>query len=338
MANVTMNDVARIAGVSVMTVSNVINGRPRVGAETKARVLQVIDDLGYEVNLSAKRLRAGRTSTIGLVVPTLAHPYFGELAARYVTAFSKRGIHVAIEQSGASPEGELSAISRARLQMYDGVVLSVVGLSYRDVDRIQAQIPIVLLGEHDMPPRFDHVMLANIDGARIATGHLLDSGRRRVALVGGESREGAGMAFSRYRGWHLAHEERRLAIDPSLIVPLPHQEMRDARTQTARAIAAGLRFDALFAITDQDAIGALAALHDANLAVPSDVSVVGFDNLAVGEHLHPSLTTIDPNNDWVVEQSTGILCDRIDGDTSPPKQLIAPARLVERGSTFGLTV
>jgi DNA-binding LacI/PurR family transcriptional regulator len=137
MPSVTMTDVARASGVSVMTVSNVINNRPRVGADTRARVLGVIDELGYEVNLSAKRLRAGRTSTVGLVVPSLGHPYFGELADRYVTAFARRGIHVAIEQSGASKEGELSAISRARLQMYDGVLLSVVGLSYEDVDRIR---------------------------------------------------------------------------------------------------------------------------------------------------------------------------------------------------------
>jgi DNA-binding LacI/PurR family transcriptional regulator len=294
----------------------------------------VIDELGYEVNLSAKRLRAGRTSTVGLVVPSLGHPYFGELADRYVTAFARRGIHVAIEQSGASKEGELSAISRARLQMYDGVLLSVVGLSYEDVDRIRAQIPIVLLGEQETPPRFDHVMLANTEGARLATGHLLDGGRRRVALVGGDGGAASiGMPLSRYQGWRQAHDERGLTVDDSLVLSLPHQEMRDARERTARAIADGLPFDALFAITDQDAIGALAALHDAGIGIPHDVAVVGFDNLAISEHLHPSLTTIDPSNDWVVEQSVQILHDRIAGDESEPKRLVAPARLVERAST-----
>ncbi|MGW8484333.1 LacI family DNA-binding transcriptional regulator [Microbacterium sp. NPDC055903] len=336
MATVTMSDVARAAGVSIMTVSNVINERPRVSADTRARVLAVVADLGYEVNLSAKRLRAGRAGTVALVVPRFDHPYFGELAARYVEAFGAHGIHVAVEQSGASREGELSAVSRARLQMYDGVLLSVVGQSYDDVDRLHAQVPIVLLGEQEMPRHFDHVMLANIEGAELATGALLDSGRTAVAIVGGNAAAtDMGMARLRTDGWRRAHAERGVVADERLVIELPQQEMSEARRQVAGALERGLRFDALFAITDQDAVGAMAALHDAGLSIPGDVAVVGFDNLVLGEHLRPSLTTIDPSNDWVVEQSTRLLRSRMSGDDSAPEHLTAPVRLVERASTGG---
>ena len=181
----TLKDVARAAGVSVMTVSNVVNDRPRVGPETRARVLDAIADLGYEVNLTARRLRAGRSGTIAFVVPRVDHPYFGQLGAQLTTALRASDRHLVIEQTNASKEGELGALSQARLQMYDGVLLSVVGLAPDDVDRLQTQLPLVLLGERPMPPRFDHVMLGNVEGARLATAHLLARGARRVAIVGG---------------------------------------------------------------------------------------------------------------------------------------------------------
>ncbi|WP_307366945.1 LacI family DNA-binding transcriptional regulator [Microbacterium sp. W4I4] len=331
-----MSDVARAAGVSIMTVSNVVNGRPRVSAQTRSRVIEVIAELGYEVNLSAKRLRAGRAGTVALIVPRLDHPYFGEIAARYVAAFGAHGIHVAVEQSGASREGELSAVSHARLQMYDGVLLSVVGQSYDDVDRLRTQVPIVLLGEQEMPGRFDHVMLANVEGAELATGALLDRGRRSVAIVGGiPARANTGMAELRTQGWRNAHEARGLVADERLVIELAEQETADAHRQVAFALEHGLRFDAVFAITDQDAIGAIAALHDAGLAIPHDVAVIGFDDLALSEHLRPSLSTIDPGNGWVVEQSTRLLQARMSGDTAAPEHLTAPVRLVERSSTRG---
>ncbi len=334
MATVTMNDVARAAGVSIMTVSNVVNGRPRVSAETRLRVMDVVAELGYEVNLSAKRLRAGRAGTVALIVPRFDHPYFGELAARYVAAFGTHGIHVAVEQSGASREGELSAISHARLQMYDGVLLSVVGQSYGDVDRLRTQVPIVLLGEQEMPPRFDHVMLANVEGAELATGLLLDRGHRAVAIVGGvPSGSETGMAELRTQGWRKAHADRGLVASDELVIALQEQETADARRQVAAALDRGLQFDAVFAITDQDAFGAMAALHDAGRSIPNDVAVIGFDNLALGEHLRPALSTIDPSNGWAVEQSIRLLRMRMSGDESAPEHLTAPVRLVERSST-----
>ncbi|KQT02263.1 LacI family DNA-binding transcriptional regulator [Cellulomonas sp. Leaf395] len=331
----TLKDVARASGVSVMTVSNVINGVPRVGAATRERVLRAIDDLGYEVNLTARRLRSGTSGTVALVVPRADHPYFGELAAAFTTALRATGRHLVIEQSGASKEGELTALSQARLQMYDGVLLSAVGLQYADVDRLQPDLPLVLLGEKPMPPQFDQIQLGNVEGARLATAHLLARGARSVALFGGTAAPSdGGMQDQRTQGWRAAHEAvGRTADDRLLILDPGDLEMAPSRKTIRDAVSNGLELDAVFAITDQSAIGVIAGLRDLGLRVPQDVQVIGFDNLEIGEHVWPELTTIDPSNDWLVAQAVRLLERRMRGDHGEAEHLVTPVSLVERGST-----
>lgn len=330
----TLRDVARASGVSVMTVSNVVNGRPSVGEATRQRVLDAIASLGYEANLAARRLRVGRTGTVALVVPRIDHPYFGELAARFTDALRPTGRHLVLEQSGASKEGELGALSQARLQQYDGVLLSAVGLQQADVDRLDAGLPLVLLGEKPMPPRFDHVSLGNRDGGRVATAHLLARGARRVLMLGGTTGPtDGGMGDLRTQGWRDAHADAGLAPDPALVVPLAELEMAYARGVVRDAAAQGPAFDAVFAVTDQVAIGALAGLRDAGRRVPEDVQVVGFDNLSVGEHVGPGLTTVDPRDDLLVEHAVRLLDRRLAGETPEAEHVVTPVRLVARGTT-----
>ncbi|KSW29962.1 LacI family DNA-binding transcriptional regulator [Cellulomonas sp. B6] len=329
----TLKDVARAAGVSVMTVSNVVNDRPRVGPETRARVLDAIADLGYEVNLTARRLRAGRSGTVAFVVPRVDHPYFGQLGAQLTTALRASDRHLVIEQTNASKEGELGALSQARLQMYDGVLLSVVGLAPDDVDRLQTQLPLVLLGERPMPPRFDHVMLGNVEGARLATAHLLARGARRVAIVGGTLDDDPGVSGSRTQGWREAHAAAGVPVDERLVLPAPWLEAAQGRQAVDDALARGLDLDGVFAVTDQVAIGAMAALQDHGRTIPGDVQVVGFDALALGEHVWPGLTTVDPHHELLVEHAVRLLDLRTAGEAAPPEQIVLPVSLLERGTT-----
>lgn len=334
----TMSDVARAAGVSVMTVSNVVNGRPRVGAETRLRVLDVIAELGYEVNLNARRLRAGRTDTVALIVPGFEHMYFADLAARVSRALEETGRHLVVERGGASREGELAALSHARLRMYDGVLLSVVGLERSDIERLRATTPIVLLGERDLPERYDHVAMGNVEGARLATAHMLATGSRSVVILGGTTQTadgGGGMAPTRTLGWRAAHDELGLSADPRLVVELAHPGTAEARRAVSDLAASGLDFDGVFAVTDAVAVGALAGLADAGLGVPDDVQVVGFDNLALSEFLVPALTTVDPGHDVMVQEALRLLDRRIAADGGPvaAERVVGPVRLVHRGTT-----
>ena len=330
----TLKDVAKASGVSVMTVSNVVNGRPRVSEATRRRVLAAVDELGYQVNLTARSLRAGRSGTIALSIPRADHPYFGELAAAVADVLQPRGRHLVIEQTGASREGELSALSQARLQMYDGVLLSVVGMHDAEIARLQSDLPLVLLGEKSMPAHLDQVMLGNVEGARLATAHLIERGARRIAIMGGTvDPTDTGMVGMRTAGWRAAHAAAGLVPDDRLVLPPAHFEMAEARAAIRAALADGLEVDGVFAVTDQVAIGVMAGLHESGLRIPEDVQVVGFDDLAVSEHLCPGLTTIDPRVDLVVSESLRLLERRMSGEDAQVEHLVMPVRLVVRGTT-----
>ncbi|MCA5892948.1 LacI family transcriptional regulator [Isoptericola sp. NEAU-Y5] len=331
-----MSDVARAAGVSVMTVSNVLNERTNVGADTRLRVLEVVEELGYEINLTARRLRSGRTGTIGLIVPQFDLHYYGELASRISEALAPEGMHLVVEQSGASRERELSALSLARLQQYDGVLLSAVGLDMADLDRIHPDVPIVLLGEQAVPERYHRVRMGNVEGARLATEHLVGCGARRVAVLGGKtSAPHPEMATYRTDGWSQALDQAGLPHDPALVIPLTTYSIAEARSAISAAVDGGLEVDAIFAVTDEVAIGALAGLHDAGLRVPEDVQLAGFDNLGISAHLVPGLTTIDPDHPTLVTEALRLLRRQLKDRTADPEHVVSGARLVARGTTRG---
>ncbi|GAB2655921.1 LacI family DNA-binding transcriptional regulator [Kribbella swartbergensis] len=330
---VTMADVARSAGVSTMTVSNVINGRPRVGAATRERVLAAISELGYQVNLAARHLRAGRTGVVGLAVPELERPYFAQLAGRLADRFEAHGLRIVMERTGASREGELDAVAFSRLRMYDGLILSVVDIDPAELAQIHTDAPVVLVGERALPSRFDHVMMDNVGGARQATAHLLATGARRVVLLGGNPEGTANMPALRAEGYALAHTEAGVPMDPELTIRCRFT-LREGYDAIRSLLDRRISFDAVFALTDVVAMGALRALADAGLRVPDDVQVVGFDDIDEAAFLVPSLSTVNPGHDEMADAITSLLIAQLTGGpTGDPKELIVPAHLVRRGTT-----
>jgi DNA-binding LacI/PurR family transcriptional regulator len=331
---VNMADVAREAGVSAMTVSNVINDRVPVGEPTRARVLAAIDALGYEVNLTARHLRAGRTETVAFVVPSF-HDYFGEVADEIAPLIESGGRHLVLERTGALAEQEMMALSVARLRLYDGVILSVAGLDLENLDKVRTSKPIVLLGERDVPERFDHVRLANEEGARLATAHMIAGGSRRIIALGANHDTGHTMASDRRAGWERAHRDVGLEADPRYVVPVTGYVTRVAHDAMRDVIASGLPFDGVFAVSDVVAFGAISALAEAGLRIPDDVQVTGFDNLDMASFIPPGLTSIDAGHADVAAKTVGLLHRRMAGWTGPAEHVVEPVRLVVRGSTRG---
>jgi DNA-binding LacI/PurR family transcriptional regulator len=317
-----------------MTVSNVLNNRSNVGADTRLHVLDVVDRLGYEVNLTARRLRSGRTGTVGLIVPGFNLHYYGELASLISDALAADRMHLVVEQSGANRERELSALSLARLQQYDGVLLGAVGLDMADLDRIHPDLPIVLLGEQDVPDRYHRIQMNNVAGARLATEHLIACGARRIAVLGGKlTAPRPEMATRRANGWSSALTEAGLDPHPDLVIPLHDYSIAEARATITEVLAAGLKIDGIFAVTDEVAIGALAGLHDAGVRVPEDIQLVGFDNLDIAQHLAPGLTTIDPGRPTMVAEALRLLRCQLADKNAAPEHIVGTVSLVTRGST-----
>lgn len=330
-----MTDVARRAGVSTMTVSNVINGRSqRVSETTTRRVLATIAELGYQVNMTARNLRMGRTGVVGLAVPAFAPGYYSQLADRLANQFEAHGLRLVVERTRASRTAELNALTAARLSSYDGFVLSVVAGDAADLEKLSIDTPVVLIGERAVPARFDHVLMSNVAGARMATELLIRSGARRVALLGGAPGDVESMPQLRTRGYQDAHEAAGLAVAEELIVDCGFAAA-DGYAGARELIDRGIEFDAIFAVTDSAAIGALRALAEAGRRVPEDVQVVGFDNLDDARFTVPALTSVEPGNAEMAETICTLLIERIESRPAPgPARVIMPAaRIVERETT-----
>ena len=331
----TLHDVARVAGVSIKTVSNVVNDYPYIRPETRARVEAAIAELGYQPNPSARSLRSGRTGLIGLAVPELSlSSYFAELADRMIAAAEQRGLTVLIEQTGGDRQRELDVLRSARRKMTDGLLFSALGMQQEDAELLRQPYPLVLLGESIFGGPADHVTMHNVEAARAATEHLLALGRRRIAIVGAHVGEVIGSAGLRLRGYREALEAAGEPFREELIGYAGRWHRFDGAEVTRRLIASGVEFDALFAFNDNLAFGAMRALQEADIAIPDRVAVLGFDNLDDAAYTVPSLSTVDPGLPEIVDTSIALLADRIAGrGEDGPREIMAAYRIVEREST-----
>ena len=330
----TVRDVAKAAGVSPMTVSNVLNQHPHVRAETRERVLKAIDDLGYRVNVAARNLRAGRTNTIGFAVPEVESPYYGQLASRIIARAHDAGYRVAIERTGADRENELSAITSSRTRMYDGLILSAVGLGPADRDLLEIDMPMVILGESMFGAPVDHIALPNEEGTYAATTHLIERGCRRIAIVQGGDPDRLSVTSLRHAGYRRAMAEHGMDLDPSLVVERHHLSLEDGRTAAHQLVDAGTGADGVVCITDTVAMGVMRGFADRGLSVPAQVRVVGFDDILEARYSVPSLTTIDPDHEEVARLAVELLLARLADDPQwQPKEHVTGFRVVAREST-----
>lgn len=332
---VTMSDVAKLAGVSTMTVSNVLNNRPHVRDELRSRVMDAVDASGYVVNNAARSLRRGSTGVIGLAIPELDRPYFGQLAARVIARSAELGYRVAIEQTGAALEGELAAIALSRTLDCDGLILSAVGLGPDEIRRLGQTIPLVLLGENEFGGVVDHVAMANQEGTRAATEHLVQQGCRRIAWVSqaGSAAETSNAVWLRGEGFRQALRSAGIEPEPALQPQLAALTMAEGSRAVHRLVDDGLSFDGVVAVTDTVAFGVLRGLADRGLTVPGDVRVIGFDDVLESQFSVPSLSSVAPDHDWMIATALDLLVARISGSPVAGAEVTAPFHVVPREST-----
>lgn len=333
----TLQDVARLAGVSVKTVSNVVNDHPHVRPATRERVELAIAELGYVPNLTARSLRSGRTGAIALGLPDLALPYFAELAAAVIAEAEAAGLVVLVEQTGGDRRRELELLRSPRLKLTDGLIFSPLGMDQDDVAHLAVPYPLVLLGERIFDGPTDHVTMQNIAGARAATEHLIATGRRRLAIIGVHPGEVIGSAGLRLRGFRKAIEQAGLDFDEDLVGPAREWHRQSGANAMRELLVGGRTFDGVFAMNDTLALGAMRVLQESGLRVPEDVAVVGFDNVDEGRYVVPSLTTVDPGLPWIARTAVKSLVERIQFgvDAGEPRLLLAEYKVIQRESTGG---
>jgi DNA-binding LacI/PurR family transcriptional regulator len=330
---VTMHDVAARAGVSIKTVSNVVNNYPYIRPATRARVEEAIAALGYQVNVSARNLRQGRTGMIGLAVPELRVPYFAELADSVLRAAEAQGLVLLIEQTGALGEHEAEVLRSPRRRFTDGLLFSPMAMDPADHPELEVDYPLVLLGERVFDAGVDHVTMANVAGAKAATQHLIERGCRNIAAVGAHPDDVMSSATLRFRGYREALDEAGLPFDPRH-AGFAHRWVRSTgATAMAQVLDSGVPVDGVFAMNDALALGALHVLHARGLRVPEDVALIGFDNIDDTVYSEPPLSSIDPGREQIADQAVELLVARIAGSETPPQLVVADFELVEREST-----
>lgn len=331
-----LKDVAERAGVSVKTVSNVVNGYIHVRPDTRARVEEAIAALNYRPNLSARSLRSGRTGVIALAVPELDIPYFAELAGHVIEAAAGHGWTVLIDRTGGRAEQERVVADGIRDHMIDGLIFSPLALTGADLDERADPTPMVLLGERVDPGPTDHVAIDNVAAARAVTAHLADTGRRRIAAIGAQRVASGASARLRLEGYAAALADAGLAYDDRLVAPAAAWHRADGAAALTELLASGARPDAVFCFNDTLALGVLRACHEHGLRVPDDVAVAGFDDIEDGRFSVPTLTTVAPDKAEIARLAVDLLARRLAGpgeDGGPARQLTASYTLEIREST-----
>jgi DNA-binding LacI/PurR family transcriptional regulator len=331
----TMQDVASLAGVSVKTVSNVLSGYEHVSPKMRARVMVAVEELKYEINVSARNLRVGRTHVIGLAIPELSQAYFAELADAVIRAAGERGYTVLIEQTVSAVSTEISAVAAMRKHSIDGLIYSPLTIKPADVAQLNIDFPVVVLGERVHGSRADHVTMSNASATRAATNHVLDLGRRRIAVVGVHPDGPVGAAASRLRGYEEALRDHGIDPDPALFVTASLWHRMNGVEAVERLIASGVDFDAVVCFNDALALGAIRALKRHGRKIPEDVIVVGFDDIEDSSYSTPSLTTISPHRDEIAREAVNLLIERIDGSaaTSDSREVETGFALIIRESS-----
>jgi LacI family transcriptional regulator len=328
---ITREDVAKRAGVSVAVVSYVVNDGPRpVSPETRAKVIQVIKELGYYPNELARSLTRKQTATIGLVIPYLKNPVYAEIAESFERVCTSSGYTVMFGNSGRDPAKEQKLAETLRSKQVDGVVILPTQDPQTNLLLFQqANIPTVVL-EHDLPDTHC-IVIDDRQGGRLAMQHLLSLGHHRIALIERETLSPHGRL--RGVGCREMLEESNIPLDPTLVITCKAGQAA-GYTAMQQLLALPDPPTAVFTHNDVLAMGAMRAIFDAGLTVPTDISVMGHDNTSHTAYLNPPLTTIKFPVMEMGRRAGQIILELVQQPDSLPAQTITlPVELVVRGST-----
>ncbi len=327
---ITMGDVARLAGVSITTVSHVLNGTRPASEATKQRVLAAVRQTGYTQNTIARALARARTQSLGLAISGLANPYFTDLIAAVEAEAVRAGLTLLLGDTREDPLQELRIVQALVERRVDGVLLAPsAGAAEHALPYLAAQdVPVVLL-DRLADPAFDQVGSENEEPTAKLVEHLAERGHRRIGMLVGT--RGLSTSEERIRGFRLGLERAGLPADDALVVDGGSHRDR-ARTATLELLDRADPPTALVSGNNFMTIGVMRALVDRGLRVPEDVALVTFDDFEWADLFAPRLTAVAQPIAELGERAVGRLLSRIEDPSLPPRIVRLPTTFVHRDS------
>lgn len=313
---ISIREIAELSGVSVATVSRVINNNGRFSEETRQRVLKVIHEQGYETNAMAKGLRMQRTNTIGIVVPDLNNSFFSDLVEKIESQFFTAGYSTIICDTARDPHKESGYLKMLESKLVDGIVV-ISGLSEFDSQQLSRRIPIVCI---DRKPKTDDVFFIGSDhykGASLATEELIHAGTEPLMVMG--SRESTS-SNDRYKGFKDTMSKNGLSLGESIFhLTVEQDENIDKRRAALRQLlrkrmSSGKLPIGIFAVSDSLAADILFAAHSLYISIPNDLKVIGFDDSPIARYCYPELTTIHQDTNSIAQEASTYLISTIQGE------------------------
>ncbi len=330
-AAATIRDVASQAGVSVATVSRVINNSShKVHRVTRNRVLRTVRRLGYRPNVVAQGLRRGTSRSIALIVPDISNPFFPAIARGVEDVARRHGYALVLGNTDGDAERERTYLDILRKRWVDGVLFASAGGDDRHLRRLRADgVPAVLIARDAAAGSIDTVVVDGFAGVRQATAHLLRLGHRAIAYIGGP--RPLSVARERLRGYRWALRDFNVRPDPSLIVAGDFR-VDGGRAAVRRLLARRRTFTGLVAANDLTAIGAMEVLRAAGRRIPDDVAVVGFDDIPFASFVDPPLTTVAQPTYRLGALAMERLLALMNGEAVAARRIVLEPQLVIRRS------
>lgn len=331
----TMREVAEHAGVSVTTISHIINDTRPVSDELRQRVLAAMQELGYQPNRLARSLRRGETHTIGMIIPDSVNPFFAEVARGIEDKGFEEQYSVIICNSDGDLKKELLYTNLLTEKQVDGIIFVAAGVSTEHITVLrERKIPVVVVDRQIPGVSVDSVLTDNTLGGWQATHHLIQLGHKRIGCIRGPS--ALTPSADRLVGYRKALEEEGYDFDEALIVKGDFQ-YQSGHQMARRLLELKDTPTAIFACNDLMAMGAICAATEMDLRIPEDLSVVGFDDVSLASFTNPTLTTIAQPKYEMGVMAVEMLIKRIRAIDMPIQEVILDTKLVLRKSTAAPT-
>jgi len=329
MNHITIKDVAKRAKVGIATASRALNNKSDVSPETRQRVLEAAEALGYVPNLLARGLLSGRTKTVGVVVTSILNPFYAVVVSEIERVLSAKGYNIVLINSNESPKAEFEAVRILREQRVDGIIIAPVEEKSQTVQYlVDNQVPFTLVARNNPEINTDYVVCDDKMIGETAAEYLIKKGHRHILFL---NSWGNASSMLRLEGYRQTMKKAGISVEPELVRTL---KIKDSIEEAVTGALNGrIKPTVVFCFCDVMALSVMRILNEKNIKVPGDIGVMGCDNLDFTEFMAPPLTTMDIGKEEMGAKAAEILLGRLRRRRKKTVNVVLEPRLIIRSST-----